>query len=185
MKKILLLLLFIFLLSSAVVSAHTALEESFPADGETVTEEPQEIVLEFNTDLEVASSLTVTSSEGEEIPFGIALEEQKLIGTPGAAMADGEYTVNWKIIGADGHPIEGTYVFTVKKDEEPILTEENEETTGSESDDSELETESLLEGQQLDQEKSSNAPYVMVLVFMVLGVIAIGTLMWAAKRREN
>ncbi|UJF25506.1 copper resistance CopC family protein [Planococcus sp. 107-1] len=185
MKKILLLTLFILLLSSAVVSAHTALEESSPVDGETVAEEPREIVLEFNTSLEEASSFTVENAEGEEIPFGVTIEDQKMIGTLGAAMADGEYTVNWKIIGADGHPIEGTYAFTVKTEEETVPAEENEETADPVSEDPEQETAPLLEEQQTDQEESSNAPYVMVIVLMVLAVIAVGTLMWAAKRREN
>lgn len=185
MKKSLLLTLFILLLSSAAVSAHTALEASSPADGEVMTEEPQEIILEFNTGLEEASSFTVENAEGEEIPFGIALEEQKMIGTPGSAMADGEYTVNWKIIGADGHPIEGTYAFTVKKEGELVPSEENEKTTGSVSEDSEQETGSLLEGQQPDQEESSNAPYVMVIVLMILAVIAFGTLIWVVKRRGD
>ncbi|WP_203333867.1 copper resistance CopC family protein [Planococcus beigongshangi] len=185
MQKSLLLTLVILLWSSAVVSAHTALEESSPANGETVAEEPQEIVLKFNTDLEKTSSFTVENTEGEEIPFGIALEEQKMIGTPGSSMADGEYTVNWKIIGADGHPIEGTYAFTVKKEEELVSSAEDEETNGSVSEDSEQETGSLLEGQQPDQEESSNAPYVMVIVLMILAVIAVGTLIWVVKRRGD
>ncbi|WP_282019643.1 copper resistance CopC family protein [Planomicrobium okeanokoites] len=185
MKKILLLTLFILLLSSTVVSAHTALEASSPSDGEVMTEEPREIILEFNTPLEEASSFTVENAEGEEIPFGITLEEQKMIGTLGAAMADGEYTVNWKIIGADGHPIEGAYTFTVKTAEETFPAEENEETVESVSEDPVKETTSLFEEESIDQEESSNAPYVMVIVLMVLAVIAGGTLMWAAKRRGN
>lgn len=185
MKKSLLLTLFILLLSSAAVSAHTALETSSPADGEIVTEEPREIILDFNTDLEEASSFTVENAEGEEIPFGITLEEQQMTGTPGAAMADGEYTVNWKIIGADGHPIEGAYAFTVKMEEEPVPAEEKEETADTVSEDSEQETAPLLEEQLPEQEESSNAPYVMVIVLIVLAVIAAGTLMWTAKRRGS
>lgn len=185
MKKILLLTLFILLLSSAAVSAHTALEASSPSDGEVMTEEPREIILEFNTPLEEASSFTVENAEGEEIPFGITLEEQKMTGAPGAAMADGEYTVNWKIIGADGHPIEGAYAFTVKKDEEPVPMEENDEKADSVSEDSEQETAPLFEEQLREPEESSSAPYVMVIVLIVLAAIAAGTLLWAAQRRGH
>lgn len=185
MKKILLPSLFIFMLMPVVGSAHTALEESSPADGKTVAEEPQEIVMEFNTGLEEASSFTVENAEGEKIPFDIALEGQKMTGTPGAAMPDGEYTVNWKIIGADGHPIEGAYAFTVKGDEETAPSEANEGTAESVSEESKQVAAPLLDEQQSDQEESSSAPYVMVIVLMVLAVIAVGTLMWVAKSRET
>ena len=44
---------------------------------------------------------------------------------------NGTYTVEWKIIGADGHPIQGTYSFMVNQDEleEPIVTEEEVQET--------------------------------------------------------
>ncbi|QDY47028.1 copper resistance protein CopC (plasmid) [Planococcus glaciei] len=59
MKKIIALTLLVFFLSGPSAFAHTGLESSTPAEGEVVTEELQEMVLAFNTELEKASSFTV------------------------------------------------------------------------------------------------------------------------------
>lgn len=172
MRKYAALTLFFLFFSSSAVSAHTGLETSTPAEGGIVSEEPREIVLEFNTDLESASTFTVTDTEGKEVPLDVALENQKMTGTPGAAMADGEYTVNWKITGADGHPIEGDYAFTLAS-EEPQADEAAEKATES------------PDAVQPVQTEPAESSYGMVLVLMVLMVVAAGTLVWAAQRRKN
>ena len=64
MKKVVLFLLFFLSLTSSAVFAHTALESANPAEGDVVTEELQEMVLEFNTDLEQGSSFTVEDERG-------------------------------------------------------------------------------------------------------------------------
>lgn len=173
MRKYVALTLFFLFFSAAVVSAHTGLETSSPAEGEIVSKEPQEIVLEFNTDLESASTFTLTDADGKEVPLGIELENHKMSGTPGAAMADGEYTVNWRITGADGHPIEGDYVFTLSTGDEPVAAESSEKTT-----------ETITAVQPVQTEKAEPS-YGMVLVLMVLIGIAAGTLVWTAQRRKS
>ncbi|MGL3067063.1 MULTISPECIES: copper resistance CopC family protein [Planococcus] len=187
MKKTALFFLFFLLLSSPAVFAHTTLESANPAEGDVVTEELQEMVLEFNTDLEQGSSFTVEDGSGQEVPISVEMGEQSMTGTLGAAIANGTYTVNWKIIGADGHPIEGTYAFTLEISDDSSSSETTEEavpTTEDESADQGGTEESQNENLAASQE-ATNAPYVMVIVLMVLAVIAVGTLMWVSNRRGS
>lgn len=201
MKKVILLTLFFSFLSSSAVFAHTGLENATPAEDDVVTEEMQEIVLEFNTELEQASSFTVKDEAGQEVPLSIKVAGQTMTGTLGAAVANDVYTVNWKIIGADGHPIEGMYTFTLDISEDSGSSgtgEEAEEATDEETSDQESAEEPIDENSAdqnaieqpadenlTDQEETTNAPYVMVIVLLVLAVIAGGTLMWVSSRRGS
>ena len=127
MKRIIsatLILLFAF---SSAVSAHTGLTSSSPADGEDVAEDVHEIVLEFNTKIETTSTVKVFNENEEEIIVSnIQVNDNVMTGGFMSPLDNGTYTVDWKIIGADGHPIQGTYSFMVNQDEleDPVASEE-------------------------------------------------------------
>ena len=108
MKRIIsatLILLFAF---SSAVSAHTGLTSSSPADGEEITEDVHEIVLEFNTKIETTSTVKVFNENKEEIIVSnIQVNDNVMTGGFMSPLDNGTYTVEWKIIGADGHPIQG------------------------------------------------------------------------------
>ncbi|MGE6415292.1 copper resistance CopC family protein [Planococcus kocurii] len=186
MKKVVLFLLFFLSLTSSAVFAHTALESANPAEGDVVTEELQEMVLEFNTDLEQGSSFTVEDERGQEVPIGVEIGGQSMTGTLGAAIANGTYTVNWEIIGADGHPIEGTYTFTQEVSKDSVPSEGTEEAVPSEDESADQGgTEEPQNENLAAPQETTNAPYVMVIVLIVLAVIAVGTLMWVSNKRGS
>ena len=54
-KKVVLFLLFVFVLFSNQAFAHTSLEDSTPKDGEVITEPIQELTLIFETKVEETS----------------------------------------------------------------------------------------------------------------------------------
>lgn len=129
MKVILrLLLLSLILLTVPVTaSAHTALERSAPTDGSEVNGRVEEVLLEFAEVIEPLSVLTIQNREGKEIAIkDIVVEGNKLKGTFDAPLPNGEYQVNWKIVGKDGHIIEGTVAFSVTgmTEETPPVSEE-------------------------------------------------------------
>ncbi|OXS57223.1 hypothetical protein B1A99_17185 [Cohnella sp. CIP 111063] len=111
---ILLVMLVAMLLAPASVWAHTGLKSSTPENKQTVDTEVQEIVMTFNTGIEKASSFTVKDAQGTEYPLADkSVASSKLTGKLEQALPNGEYTVEWRIIGEDGHPIKGTFGFTV------------------------------------------------------------------------
>ncbi|MCM3798582.1 hypothetical protein M4A92_07925, partial [Caldibacillus thermoamylovorans] len=60
-KRLLILLVFVFSISSNQVLAHTSLEDSTPKDGQVITEPIQELILIFGTKIEQSSNLKVSS----------------------------------------------------------------------------------------------------------------------------
>ncbi len=122
MKKTLLLLIICLLLFPNSTFAHTSLVSSSPSEGEVLTASPGEIVLEFNTKVEQGSQFQVINPSGNGMAVtGISIEDKMLSGMLSQELQGGEYQIHWKIIGADGHPIEGEVSFTVKMEQKTVM----------------------------------------------------------------
>jgi methionine-rich copper-binding protein CopC len=104
------------LLPGAAAQAHDVIESASPADGSTVATVPASVVLTFDhTPIEVGTEILVKDPTGTNQADGPA----KIVDTnvtqalkPGAPA--GKYTVVWRVVSADSHPIEGTFTFTAK-----------------------------------------------------------------------
>ena len=95
--------------------AHSHVSGTNPADGEVVTEPLQEITIEFDGGIEQGSFIDVTTTSGEEIDVqDIIIGDGVLTGTLAEPLQNDVYQVNWSIISADGHPLEGEFTFTVE-----------------------------------------------------------------------
>ena len=95
--------------------AHSHVSGTNPADGEVVTEPLQEITIEFDGGIEQGSFIDVTTTSGEEIDVqDIIIGDGVLTGTLAEPLQNDVYQVNWSIISADGHPLEGEFAFTVE-----------------------------------------------------------------------
>jgi len=116
----------VLLLAAGVVLAPTAAAHNpppvpTPADGATVATAPDEVVLTF-TDvvLDVGAAIKVTAPDGSDIIEGDPVVDDKVVTQP---LADerpaGEYSVAWRVTSADGHPVDGTFVFTASDDVAP------------------------------------------------------------------
>ncbi|WP_416417828.1 copper resistance CopC family protein [Paenarthrobacter aromaticivorans] len=101
------------LFGAAPASAHDVAESTTPANGARVAEVPASVSITFNNrPLAIGSGVTVTAG-GENWADGAVeiidnMAVQKL--RPGAPA--GEYTVVWRVVSSDSHPIEGTFKFT-------------------------------------------------------------------------
>ncbi|MFJ5956090.1 copper resistance protein CopC [Paenarthrobacter sp. NPDC092416] len=101
------------LFAAAPASAHDVAESTAPANGATVAEVPASVSITFsNRPLAIGSGVTVTAG-GENWADGAVeivdnVVTQKL--RPGAPA--GEFTVVWRVVSSDSHPIEGTFTFT-------------------------------------------------------------------------
>lgn len=100
-------------LASATAFAHTGLSASVPGNGAIVREAPGHINLTFNGPVRLVKLELM--GVGHEMPTNFeANSEAKaeyMIETPG--MHPGAFTVNWAVIGADGHTVANSYSFTV------------------------------------------------------------------------
>ena len=114
-KKLFIALLFVFSLNGHAF-AHTGLESSSPQNGETISEEILQIILTFETKVEQTSTLQLKSADGIEILVkDIIIKDKQMVASLESPLDHGDYQVLWNIIGADGHPIEGTFTFSVNR----------------------------------------------------------------------
>ena len=101
------------LLLSTTSFAHTALSASTPGDGGVVKAAPGHINLTFNGPVRLIKLELM--GVGHEMPTNFAANSEAkaeyMIETPG--MHPGKFTVNWAVIGADGHTVASSYTFTV------------------------------------------------------------------------
>ena len=106
---------FTFLVSASAF-AHTALKEASPGNGAIVRAAPEHLNLTFNGPVKLVKLELM--GVGHEMPTNFeANSEAKaafVIETPG--MHPGAFTVNWAVIGEDGHTVTDSYSFTVDPD---------------------------------------------------------------------
>lgn len=109
------------LLMPALALAHTELIASDPADGSTVSDAPDEVVLTFAAEVDEGASFTVLDPAGEEVGSGgldLEVADRNVLRGQLDVGASGEYTVAWSVIGDDGHEVEGEVTFTYDPEEE-------------------------------------------------------------------
>ncbi len=107
----------ILLLFAAAVPAraHDQLVEAVPAEGAALQSAPTEVRLRYSAEvIPIGAELRVTDSSGTDW----VQPDSKMVGDtvvqplrPGAGT--GQYTVRWRVVSSDGHPISGTYDYQV------------------------------------------------------------------------
>lgn len=117
-----LLLTFGFGVIASPAQAHDAMEASSPEAGSTVEAGMIPIVLTFEEDvMQTADNAGIevsvvgpAQSEATERTDGCVDSVEGAVITESADIdLPGTYTVNWRSVGSDGHPVEGTFTFEV------------------------------------------------------------------------
>jgi len=96
--------------------AHAVLERSAPAPGERMEAGPGEIRLEFNEPVDTSVGFVrVLGSRSERVADGEpeVLDGGRTLRLALPRLGDGLYTVTYRVLSSDGHPVEGSYVFVV------------------------------------------------------------------------
>ena len=104
--------------TAAPASAHNVVVGTSPASGSTVTAPPGSVDVTFDDvvlDLSAEGSstvITVTDAAGTDYATGCPTMQDRTVSVPVALGEGGEYTVDWRIVSADGHPTSGEFSFT-------------------------------------------------------------------------
>lgn len=152
------------------VFAHSHLGSSNPADGDVITEPLNEIVLNFDGQIEKGSFIDVTTTSGQTIESQeIIIGEGTLTGTFAEPLPNDAYQVNWSIISKDGHPLEGSFSFTVNtpgSESVEKVTKEPSETTNA--------------AEEGEKESSSTT----IILILVLVILAVGGFFFLTRRKN-
>ena len=105
------------LFSVPVSSAHGEIVSTFPEQYSNATPIPSEVWIEFDGDLQTLdgqaiNTIDVVDSTGLTVSYGDPVIEGGKISTKlSGQSAPGVFTVNYRIVSEDGHPVEGNYTF--------------------------------------------------------------------------
>ncbi|MFI0732947.1 copper resistance protein CopC [Streptomyces sp. NPDC021225] len=96
-------------------AAHTGLTGSAPNDGATVAASPARVSLSFNDPMDARySRVAVTGASGRSVTTGAPKVDGRTVSQAlTAELPAGRYTVGYRVVSADGHPVSGSYTFTV------------------------------------------------------------------------
>ncbi|MFF0154512.1 copper resistance protein CopC [Micromonospora sp. NPDC005203] len=103
------------LIPATPACAHNSLKSSTPARDTTLSSAPTEVALEFMQRLDPTfTTIVLTDAAKRKLTTG----EPVVTGATSTvqitdALPNGRYTVAYRVVSADGHPVQGSYPFTV------------------------------------------------------------------------
>lgn len=195
---IVLLALVLVVLAPRTALAHDQLVSSSPAKDSTTDSVPAQIELVLSAaPLATGAQLVLTTPDGDTIPA----EEPAVKTTQGAVTfpvtgdgPPGTYTVAWHVVSSDGHPIEGTFDFTVKPDTaeaeaSPSPSTTDPSATGSPVPDTQDATPPETQQQSATAAGTSDQPFLdplmVVVVAVVVTVAVLVVVTFLTRRRDS
>ncbi|MFW0170318.1 copper resistance CopC family protein [Rothia sp. P4278] len=105
------------LLGISAATAHDELISTNPADGSSLSQAPRQLELTFSGNImqmDGANQVRVTNAAGEDVTQGDPQVKGTSV-TQGLTAGDEDetYTVAWRVVSSDGHPIQGTLTYDV------------------------------------------------------------------------
>ncbi|MDJ0337856.1 copper resistance CopC family protein [Cryobacterium sp. PH31-O1] len=101
--------------AAPAANAHDSVLATVPSDTEHVDLAPATVSMRFTDDImQLGAVLLVVDSAGTDWAEGEpALDGSTATVAVDPALPDGAYQVRWRVVSADGHPISGTFDFSV------------------------------------------------------------------------
>ncbi|HLP22492.1 MAG TPA: copper resistance protein CopC [Microbacteriaceae bacterium] len=115
--RILALAIALFGMNAAVspAFAHDELQTTSPANGDLLEIGPANVSVTFGEEvIELGTTIVVLNHDGSDVVAGPVTVSGATVSAPLAAdLTPGVYTVEWRVVSKDGHPVTGTFVFGV------------------------------------------------------------------------
>lgn len=172
------------LICAPSVSAHNVLVDTDPGDGSTVDTQPGTVELIYDQFVQDQFTQVAVLDEDEnphhvgepEVDYNTVTQDVQ-------DLPDGEYTVSYRVISADGHPVSGTFSFTMAAGDP--AEEVDEETT---NDDDTAADDETGDGETGDGEAASESEggiSPLVAAVVVLAVVVTGAAVYFVTRRRG
>ncbi|MEP7762836.1 copper resistance CopC family protein [Sanguibacter sp. 25GB23B1] len=187
-------------ITTAPASAHDSIISSDPADGAELATSPAQITLTFTDEIQpVGGQVLLVDSAGTQVAAGVPTVDGVTAAFVVPTLANGPYSVTWRVVSSDGHPIDGTFGFSVA-DPGAVGVEPAPEVTALDVP-AEPPTDATPQATATDEPSPSSDPTVTaedgaadddaappwpgIIIGGLLGLAAgIGLLQWS-KRRKN
>lgn len=173
-----------FIILPGAAYGHSVLEESDPADGDQLEQGIKIMELSYSTKIENESTLSLRSEDGQEIqPSSVDLNDNVMSASFDESLRPGVYDVNWNIIGADGHPIDGQYSFSILGSSNQVKENDNE-VSEVESNKQNLDANITANQQDTSGDETSSLGMIIVIIIASIGLILAGG-MWIRKKQNR
>jgi copper resistance protein C len=105
----------VVLFPAAAAQAHDELVGHAPEQGEKLDRMPEGVTLDFTgVPVALGSVVQVMDGSGTDWADGdVEIVDKRVTQRVKDGAPAGSYTVNWRVVSSDSHPIEGTFAFTV------------------------------------------------------------------------
>ena len=147
-------------------SAHAELVSSTPAADEILTMAPDQVTLTFGEKLLVISgkatnTVEVTNSQGEVLSSDLASVSGSEITTTldSQRMVDDKYTVTYRVVSADGHPLNGHYEFSISQSSNSTPSTTAESTSANATD------------QGFFERNATPIGFILIILALLIGLI--------------
>ena len=121
-RKLLLFTIFLSILNTGtyVASAHAEIAKTSPTKNAILSQPPKSLWIEFGEslltlDTKVVNTITVTNSQGKRVDKSPTIISGARATTKiSGVLKKGKYLVTYRVVSEDGHPVKGSYYFSVK-----------------------------------------------------------------------
>lgn len=150
-------------------TAHTDLVSTNPADGQTVDNPPEQVRLRFVEDiLDGGARVVARDEEGVNVAVGQPRVDGTVLSVSWPSTADsGRYTVAWRAVSDDGHPLEGQFVFTIR-----AQNESSEQPQAQQS---------AVPAQPVSAEEPQAGVNLLLPGLLIIVVAAVGFFVWRSR----
>ncbi|MDD2857445.1 MAG: copper resistance protein CopC [Candidatus Nanopelagicales bacterium] len=144
-------------------SAHTQLVATSPSEGAVLTTSPASVSATFNESLlTTGGAMVVLDAERRSVGTGDARVQRATIALDlQPSLPDGTYRAAYRVISADGHPVEGSFTFIVGSPSKP-------------------EVQGTAPANAAGEQQSPAWPAIVLLAAALLGAVAVGW--WVVRR---
>jgi copper transport protein len=113
----------LLMLPSAPASAHAELVDSTPANGARLDKPPAQISLTFTEGVNlIDGGIRLVDSLGDPVSTPAPTVGGHTVLWPMPSnLANGKYLVSWRVVSADGHPVEGAFSFGIGVDAQGVV----------------------------------------------------------------
>lgn len=179
------------LIFPTTAQAHLGLSASSPAANDTVRTAISELRLTFTQDLALdLIRLRLSDASGREIALGglryVGSSKREVVVDAGPDLWDESYRLEWRVVGADGHPVTGTIAFTVlevRPAPRPMDPRSDETAVSALQSDAAIPVEDASAGLRSPWAVAVRAVYFGGLLFVVGSLVFVAVVLPTASRR--
>jgi methionine-rich copper-binding protein CopC len=121
-RKLLFATIFLSVLNTNThgANAHAEIAKTYPVKNAVLSQSPNTVWIEFGEslltlDTKVVNTLTVTNAQGKRVDKSPTIVSGARATTKILeALKKGKYLVTYRVVSEDGHPVKGSYYFSVK-----------------------------------------------------------------------